>query len=74
MYTDDTSLTFASTDVNHLNGLNYDRSKLYTWLSANKLTLNLAKTVFPVIGGILPYQKACAYVVPFLTGELKTAT
>ena len=46
MYADDNSLTFASTDVNYLNGLNYDRSKVYTWLSANKLISNLAKTAF----------------------------
>ena len=74
MYADDNSLTFAGTDVNHLNGPYYDRSKVYTWLSANNLTSNLAKTLFPIIGGILPYHKACAYVVPVLTGELKTAT
>ena len=50
MYADDTSLTFASTDVNHLNNcLNYDLSKVYTWLSANKLTLNLTKTEFMLI-------------------------
>ena len=50
MYADDTSLTFASTDVNHLNNcLNYDLSKAYTWLSANKLTLNLTKTEFMLI-------------------------
>ena len=50
MYADDTSLTFASTDVNHLNNcLNYDLSKVYTWLSANKLTLNLTKREFMLI-------------------------
>ena len=50
MFAADTSLTFASTDVNHLNNcLNYDPSKVYTWLSANKLTLNLTKTEFMLI-------------------------
>ena len=42
MYADDISLTFASTDVNHLN----DLSKVYTWLSANKLTLRRPVRVF----------------------------
>ena len=50
MYADDTSLAFASTDVNDLNNcLNYDLSKVYTWLSANRLTLNLTKTEFMLI-------------------------
>ena len=40
----DTSLVFASADVNHLNDcLNYNLSNVYPWLSANKLTLNLKK-------------------------------
>ena len=50
MYADDTSLTFASADVQDVNDcLNYDLSKVYTWLSANKLTLNLTKTEFMLI-------------------------
>ena len=45
MYADDTSLTFAIADVKHINdSLNYDLSNVYTWLSANKLTLNSTKT------------------------------
>ena len=39
------SLTFANADVKLINDcLNYDLSHVYTWLSANKLTLNLTKT------------------------------
>ena len=50
MHADDTSLTFASADVQDVNDcLNYDLSKVYTWLSANKLTLNLTKTEFILI-------------------------
>ena len=50
MYADDTSLTLASADVQDANDcLNYDLNKVYTWLSANKLTLNLTKTEFMLI-------------------------
>ena len=50
MYADDTSLTFASADVHDVNDcLNYDLNKVYTWLSVNKLTLNLTKTEFMLI-------------------------
>lgn len=43
-------MTFASADVQDVNDcLNYDLSKVYTWLSANKLTLNLTKTEFMLI-------------------------
>ena len=44
MYTDDTSLTFASADVKHIkDGLNYHLKNVYTSLWANKLTLNFYK-------------------------------
>ena len=47
MCADDTSLTFASVDLKHIDDcLNYDLNRVYTWLSANKLTLNLTKTEF----------------------------
>ena len=47
MYADDTSLTLASTDIEHINyRLNHDLSNVYEWLSANKLTLNMTKTEF----------------------------
>ena len=50
MYADDTSLTLASTDIDHINYcLNYDPSNVYEWLSANKLTLNMTKTEFMLI-------------------------
>ncbi|XP_022777752.1 uncharacterized protein LOC111319200 [Stylophora pistillata] len=50
VYADDTSLTFASTDVEHINYcLNHDLSNVYEWLSANKLTLNMTKTEFMLI-------------------------
>ena len=50
MYADDTSLTFASVDLKHIDDcLNYDLNRVYTWLSANKLTLNLTKTEFMLV-------------------------
>ena len=50
MYADDTSLTLASTDIDHINYcLKYDLSNVYEWLAANKLTLNVTKTEFMLI-------------------------
>ena len=52
MYADDTSLTlkFASVDLKHIDDcLNYDLNRVYTWLSANRLTLNLTKTEFMLV-------------------------
>ena len=50
MYADDTSLTLASTDIEHINYcLDHDLSNVYEWLSANKLTLNMTKTEFILI-------------------------
>ena len=44
MYTDDTSLTLASNDIEHIDYcLNHDLSNVYEWLSANKFTLNMTK-------------------------------
>ena len=41
MYADDTSLTFASAELKHSDDcLNYYLNRMYTWLSANKLSLN----------------------------------
>ena len=50
MYADDTSLTLARTDIDHINYcLNYDLSNVYEWLAADKLTLNMTKTEFMLI-------------------------
>ena len=50
MYAVDTSLPFASVDLKHIDDcLNYDLNRVYTWLSANKLTLNLTKTKFMLV-------------------------
>ena len=44
MYADDTSITYAGKDINDINDcLNKDLKSVNTWLSSNKLTLNLTK-------------------------------
>ena len=51
MYVDDTSLTYASADLKLINDcVNDDLNKVHIWLSANKLTLNLTKTEFILVG------------------------
>ena len=50
---DDTGLTYASADLKLINDcVNDDLNKVYIWLSANKLTLNLTKTEFMLVGSI----------------------
>ena len=51
MYADDTSITFAGSDVDEINNcINLDLERIRVWLAANKLTLNMAKTEFLLIG------------------------
>ena len=51
MYADDTHLTFESNNIDSINNyLNQDLSSISEWLVANKLTLNLSKTEFMLIG------------------------
>ena len=50
MYTDDTSLAHASDYIEVINdSLNEDLYNLKSWLQANKLSLNVAKTQCLVI-------------------------
>ena len=50
MYTDDTSITYDGKDLNEIDDyLNKDLKSVNTWLSSNKLTLNLTKTEFLII-------------------------
>ena len=51
IYTNNTSITYAGSDVNNnINEqLNYDLNKIYVWLGVNK-TLNIKKTEFFLIG------------------------
>ena len=51
MYADDTSITFASNNVEEINEcINTDLEEIRVWLAANKLTLNMTKTEFLLIG------------------------
>ena len=51
MYADDTSITFARNSVEEINEcINSDLEEIRLGLAANKLTLNLTKTEFLLIG------------------------
>ena len=57
MYADDTNISFQSDKLETL--MNIELEKLKEWLNVNKLSLNVAKTEFMVIGSCqrLHYQK-----------------
>ena len=51
MYADDTHLTYADNDICPIEtSLNQDLSNINRWLIAIKLTLNMTKTEFMLIG------------------------
>ena len=51
MYADDTTLTTSAEDPCVLeHKMNYDMKLIQSWLSANKLTLNVKKTKYMLIG------------------------
>ena len=51
MYADDTSITYASNDVEEIERcVNIDLDRIRMWLAASKLTLNTTKTQFLLIG------------------------
>ena len=51
MYTDDTNLTAFSNDLHSLQTiLNSELNNIHQWLVANKLTLNVDKTEYMIIG------------------------
>ena len=51
MYADDTHLTYAGDNADNIQlRLNQDLVNVHNWLRANKLTLNMTKTKFMVIG------------------------
>ena len=51
MYADDTHLTYADNDICFIEAsLNQDLSNINCWLIANRLTLNMTKTEFMLIG------------------------
>ena len=47
MYADDTNVSFQSANLNELKEMmTSDLSRLNTWLKANRLSLNIAKTEY----------------------------
>lgn len=51
MYADDTNISFQSANLNELEEMMaMDLSWLNTWLKANRLSLNIAKTDYMIIG------------------------
>ena len=51
MFADDTHLTFADNDITKIErNLNDDLANISQWLIVSKLTLNMSKTEFIVIG------------------------
>ena len=51
MYADDTTVTSAAEDPDTLQvKMNSDLNKIQTWLKVNKLTLNVKKTKYMLIG------------------------
>ena len=51
MYVDDTNISMQSNDLSDLENLmNAELANLKTWLEANKLSLNIAKTEYMIIG------------------------
>ena len=53
MYADDTNLTYSGSDINTIQfHLNEDLANINEWLISNKLTLNMTKTEYMLIGSI----------------------
>ena len=51
MYADDTYLTYASNNIHNIQtSLKEDLENVHSWLRAKKLTLNMTKTEFMLIG------------------------
>ena len=62
MYADDTSLSYAAQDTNRIETcLNEDLDRISTWLSVNKLTLNMNKTAIHVNRLSSKAQHSCNY-------------
>ncbi len=51
MFADDTSISYAANSMDELQSVvNSELENLHKWLSTNKLSLNIAKTEFIIIG------------------------
>ena len=61
MYADDTHLTYANNDICAIEAsLNQDLLNINRWLIANKLTLNMTKTEFMLIGSRQKLNSLCS--------------
>ena len=63
MYADDTHLTYADNICSIETALNQDLSNINRWLIANKLTLNMTKTEFMLIGSRQKLNSLSAFPV-----------
>ena len=64
MYADDTNVTFAASNMVDLETqINNELSSINIWLKANKLSLNVAKTVFMVISALQKLQSLIEYTI-----------
>ena len=77
MYADDTSITFVGSDVDEMNNcINLDLERIRVWLAANKLTLNMSKTEFLLIGSkqrlVNPTAKTTASINQFPIKQVST--
>ena len=59
LFADDTNILYADKDIRSLETtVNRELNKVYIWLTANKLTLNIKKSNFLIFR---PYQKRLIY-------------
>ena len=66
MYADDTSITFAGSDADEMNNcINLDLERIRVWLAANKLTLNMTKTEFLLIGSKFKQRNPLHQLISF---------
>ena len=67
MFADGTNLTFANNDMNEMNKeLNIDLVCVNEWLVSNKLSPNISKTEFMLIGSRQKLSKISHYPKPLL--------
>ena len=64
MYADDTNVTFSAPTIPDLESqINSELKHIYLWLKANKLSLNVAKTEFMIIGSRQKLQSLNDYTI-----------
>ena len=72
MYADDTNISFQSNKLDELEDLmNIELGNLKEWLNVNKLSLNVAKTEFMVIGSRQRLATFDGHEINVFVGKLK---